>query len=94
MDVSKNLCDGEHTFFVGMKEKSQIFLCEIIFVTDLSGSQHLFQILQTSLTFKNSENVVKSGCFKKPLRWRAPIFSEMKEGYSLLCKNFDILLNY
>ena len=59
MDVFKNLCDGEHTFFVGMKEKSQIFLCKIIFVTDLSGSQHLFQILQTSLTFKNSENVIK-----------------------------------
>ena len=74
MDVSKNLCDGEHTFFVGMKEKSQIFLCEIIFVTDLSGSQHLFQILQTSLTFKKSENVVKSGCFEKLLGWRTPIF--------------------
>ena len=44
------------------------------FVSDLLGSQHLFEILQTSLTLKNSENVVKSGCFKKLLRWRAPIF--------------------
>ena len=87
-----------------MRLKAQIFcwnegavsgiLCKKTFVTDLSGSQHLFEILQISLTFKNSENVVKSGCFKKTLRWRAPIFSEMKEGYSLLCKNFDILLNY
>ena len=85
MDVFKNLCDGEHTFFVGMKEKSQIFLCKIIFVTDLSGSQHLFQILQTSLTFKNSENVVKSGCFEKCLRWRASFFSEMKEEYKASC---------
>ena len=85
MDVFKNLCDGEHTFFVGMKEKSQIFLCKIIFVTDLSGSQHLFQILQTSLTFKNSEKVVESECLKKRLRWRAPFFSEMKEGYKVSC---------
>ena len=44
------------------------------FVSDLLGSQHLLEILQTSLTFKNSENVVKSGCFEKLLRWRAPIF--------------------
>ena len=44
------------------------------FVSDLLGSQHLLEILQTSLTVKNSENGVKSGCFKKSLRWRAPIF--------------------
>ena len=49
-------------------------LCKNIFVNDLLGSQHLFEILQTSLTFKNCENVVKSGCFEKLLRWRAPIF--------------------
>ena len=85
MDISKNLCDGERTFFVGMKEKSQIFLCKIIFVADLSGSQHLFQVLQTSLIFKNSENVVKSGCFEKLLRWKRQFFSEMKEGYKVSC---------
>ena len=28
--------------------------------------------LQISLTVKYSENVVKSGCFEKSLRWRAP----------------------
>ena len=49
-------------------------LCKSIFEADLLGSQHLFEILQTSLTVKNSENVVKSGCFEKYLRWRAPIF--------------------
>ena len=38
------------------------------FVTDLLGSQHLFEILQTSLTVKNSENGVKSRSFKKLLR--------------------------
>ena len=40
----------------------------------LFGSQHLLEIIQTSLTFKNSENVVKSGCFEKLLRSRVPIF--------------------
>ena len=55
------------------------------FVSDLLGSQHLFEILQTSLTFKNSENAVKSGCFEKLLRWKASFFSEMKEGYKVSC---------
>ena len=44
--------------------------CKNIFVTDLHGSKYLFEILQTSLTVKTSENVVKSGCFEKLLRWR------------------------
>ena len=34
-----------------------------IFVANLLGSQYLFEILQISLTVKNSENIVKSGCF-------------------------------
>ena len=78
-----------------MRWRAQIFcwnegavsgiLCQKIFVTDLSGSQHLFEILQTSLTFKNSENVVKSGCFEKLLQWRAPIFFETKDGYRVSC---------
>ena len=45
-----------------------------IVLTDLLGSQYLFEILQTLLTVKNNENGVKSGCFKKLLRWKAPIF--------------------
>ena len=56
-----------------------------ILLTDLLGSQYLFEILQTSLIFKNSENGVKSGCLKKLLRWRAPFLSEMKEGYKVSC---------
>ena len=36
--------------------------------TDLVGSQHIFEILQTSVTVKSSEDVVKSGCFEKRLR--------------------------
>ena len=44
--------------------------CKNIFVTDLHGRKYLFEILQTSLTVKTSENVVKSGFFEKLLRWR------------------------
>ena len=71
-----------------MRGRAQIFcwnegvvsgiLCKNIFVTDLSGSNHLFEILQTSLTFKNSENVIKSGYFEKRLRWRSTTFFQTK----------------
>ena len=40
----------------------------MLLTTDLLGSQYLLEVLQTSLTFKNSEKVLKSGCFKKSLR--------------------------
>ena len=56
-------------------------LSKNIFVPDLIGSQYLFEILQTSFTVKNSDNMVKSRCFEKLLRWTAPIFFETKEGY-------------
>ena len=46
------------------------YTMESDFVGDLLGSQYLFEILQASLTVKNGENVVKSGCFEKRLRWR------------------------
>ena len=42
-----------------------------ILLTDLLENQHLFETLPTSFTFKNGENVVKSGCFDKCLQWRA-----------------------
>ena len=48
---------------------------------DLLGSQYLFEILQTSLTVKNSENVVKSGCFEKRLQWRAPTLFRNEGGF-------------
>ena len=38
----------------------------------LLRSHYLFDILQTSLTVKSSENVVKSWCFEKRLWRRAP----------------------
>ena len=70
-------------------------MCKNILLADLLGSQHLLEVLQTSLTFKNSEKVVKSGCFKKRLRWRVPIFFRNEGGIlSLLCKNISVSLNY
>ena len=62
---------------------------------DLLGNQHLLEVLQTSLTFKNSEKVVKSDCFKKRSQWRVPLFFR-NEGRmsSLLCKNINVSLNY
>ena len=60
-------------------------MCKNILLNDFLGNQPLFQILQTSHTFKNSENGVKSGCFAKCSRWGAPIFFEMKEGYKVSC---------
>ena len=72
MDVSKKFYDEERKFYFEIKEGC--VLCKNILLTDLSGSQYLFEILQTSLTVKNSESVVKSWCFEKYSRWRAPIF--------------------
>ena len=55
-------------------------MCKNILVDDLLGSQHLLEVLQTSPTFRNSEKMVKSGCFKKSLRWRVPIFLRNEGG--------------
>ena len=69
-------------------------MCEKILLDDLLGRQHLLEILQTSITFRNSEKVVKSRCFEKLLRWRPPILFRNKEGIkSLLCKDIDVSLN-
>ena len=45
-----------------------------ILLADSLGNKHLFEILQTSLTFKNSENFVKSEYFINLLQWRANFF--------------------
>ena len=54
-------------------------LCKNIFVVDLLRSQYLFEILQTSLTVKNSENGVKRDVLKNV----SIFFFEMKEGYKV-----------
>ena len=63
----------ESAIFFEIREGCKVS-CVKILLADLLGSQYLLEILQTSLTFKNSEEVIKSGCFEKRLRWRAPIF--------------------
>ena len=76
-------------------ENAIAFLKWNILLSNLLRIHHLFEIIQTSLTVKSSENVVKSGCFEKRLLWRAPIFFQ-NEGriYSLSCIFIDTLLNY
>ena len=63
-------------------------------LTDLLGSQYLFEILQTSLTVNSTENLVNSKFFKKHLQWRVPNFFRNEGGIYLFCKNIDILVNY
>ena len=61
--------------------------CKNFLLADLLRSHHLFEILQTSLTFKNSENLVKSECFEL-LRWRAANGFEMKEWDKVSCAKY------
>ena len=56
-----------------------------ILLTDLLGNQHSFEVLQASLTFKNSKNVVKSGCFENICDEVCQFSFEMKEGYKVSC---------
>ena len=51
-----------------------------ILLADLLGSQHLSEMLQTSLTFKNSKKEVKNGCLEKHLQWTLTIFFRKKGG--------------
>ena len=58
----------------GMKGALRKNICS----AELLGSWYLFEISQTLLTVKSSENLVKSGCFEKSLGWRAPILFRNK----------------
>ena len=84
IEAAIHLCHGQHIFFFCWNEGlvSNV-LCKNIFVTDLLGIQHLLEILQTSLIFKNSENVVKSGCFKNICNGQRQFLFEMKERYKV-----------
>ena len=69
MDISKTFCNGEDNFFFEVKEGRKVSYIKIFcYRTDLLESQHLLEILQTLLTFKSNEKVIKSGCFEKFLR--------------------------
>ena len=39
-----------------------------IILANFLGSQYLIENIQTSLTVKNSENLVKNGCFEKDFK--------------------------
>ena len=70
-------------------------LCKSVLLAHLLRTQHLLEMLQTSLTFKNTEKAVKIGCFEKRLQWRASVFFEMSEGYKISCvKLLMFVLNY
>ena len=49
------------------------------------GERKFYEFFKILLNFKNTEKVVKIGYFEKRLRWRAPIFFEIKEGYEVFC---------
>ena len=51
-----------------------------ISLVELSEIQYLHEILQTSLTVTNSENVAKRWCFKKYLQWLAVIVFRNERG--------------
>ena len=59
MVVSKRFFNGERKFLFEVNEGCKIFSVKNILLADLLGIQHLLEILQTSLTFKNSKKVVK-----------------------------------
>ena len=47
-----------------MKERYHVSFAKMLFFDNLLENRYLFQILHTSMTIKNSENVVKSGYFE------------------------------
>ena len=58
-------CDRDCKYFFYNKGAASDVMCKNILLADLLGSQHLLELLQTSLIFKNSEKAVKSECSKK-----------------------------
>ena len=63
-------------------------MCKNIFLADLSGSQYLFEILLTSLTFRNGENVLKENVSKSVCNGERKFFFEMKEEYKNLVEKY------
>ena len=61
------------------------------FLADLLGSQHLFEILQTSFNVKNSENVVKVDVLKNVCNRECQLLFERKKGYKVTCVKILIL---
>ena len=78
MDVSKNHCQKDWQLFFEMNEGCKVTCIKI---TDLVGSQNLFEIYHTLLPIKNSEYVVKKLwiCVKKMFRKMFAIISLIEQ---------------
>ena len=71
-----------------MKEGCKCSFVEMFF-SWVTRKSVLFEIIQTSLTVKNNENMVKNGVSKSVCDGELIIFFEMKEGWKVSCvKNF------
>ena len=66
-------------------ERRRGLRCPVKIILLADWSQYLSEILQTSLTVKGSENLVKSGCFEKGCDGEHQSFFKMKEGYKVSC---------
>ena len=60
--------------FFGDKREILGALYKMLLFNNASGNQYFFEILRTSLTVKNSKNVVKSECLEKLCEWRTALF--------------------
>ena len=60
-------------------------------LADLLVSQEIFEILQTSLTVENIENVVKMDISEKMFAMESAIFFKMKDGCKVSCVKILIL---
>ena len=85
-----------------MKERYHVSFAKMLFFDNLLENRYLFQILHTSMTIKNSENVVKSGYFEN-LCDREHVFffffslfllKQLKRNKNLLCKVVIAFLTY
>ena len=81
MDVFKRFWYEERKFYDAMKEQRQVSFVKVF----LSWFVRYITHITNSFNLKNTEKVVKSGCFEKCLRWRAPIYFKIKEGYEMSC---------
>ena len=86
MDVFKRFCYGERKFYDAMKEQCQVSCVKIF----LSWFIRYITHITNSLNFKNTEKVVKIGCFENVCEiifaiYNNASFFEVKEGYEVSC---------
>ena len=67
VDLPKKCLRWRAKTLFGNEGETSSVLCKILFLGDLLENQYLLPIIHTSITIKNGGNMVKSGCFEKPL---------------------------